>query len=240
MLPITAALEPEVDISFLEPYDSALEQEMLSCVEYGKVELLKSILDGQGFRSGQVPDVAPDTLRAFKNIFIFSVGVASRAAIKGGLSYDAVTAVSDYYLRRVERINTYITIHQLFNQMFLDFARKTARCRLGEDSTPLVRRIRGETLSHLNDSISAANIADRLGFSLSYLCRYFKAETGKTISAYINEVKITESKRLLETTEASIADIAEELAFTSQSYFQRVFKKVTGLTPAAYRNSVRS
>jgi AraC-like DNA-binding protein len=221
----------------MEPYNNAVEQELLSCVEYGKVDLLKSILDKMSPHSEPVPEVAPDTVRVFKNIFIFSAGIASRATVKGSLSYDVATAVADYYLKHVERLDRYIAIHRLFNQMLLDFTRKTARARSGEASTMLVRRIRGEALSHLNDSISTANIAQRLGLSRSYLCRHFKGETGKTISAYINEVKITESKRLLETTETSIADIAEELAFSSQAYFQRVFKRVTGLSPAAYRNS---
>jgi len=54
---------------------------------------------------------------------------------------------------------------------------------------------------------------------------------------YVNKLKINEAKFLLTTSNESIINIAEILAFSSHNYFYEVFKKVTGSTPAIYRHS---
>jgi AraC-like DNA-binding protein len=51
----------------------------------------------------------------------------------------------------------------------------------------------------------------------------------------VNEVKVDEAKRLLESTELSITDISERLDYSSQNYFQTIFKDITGMTPRTYR-----
>jgi AraC-like DNA-binding protein len=69
----------------------------------------------------------------------------------------------------------------------------------------------------------------------SYLCRHFREETGKTITEYINEVKVDECKQLLITTGMPLSQISEQLGFSSQNYFHTVFKKQTGMTPYEFR-----
>lgn len=73
---------------------------------------------------------------------------------------------------------------------------------------------------------------------LSYLCRHFKENTGKTITACIHEIKIKESKRLIRTTNLTLAQIAMQMGYSSQNYFHTVFKKFTGVTPKAYAADV--
>ena len=58
-----------------------------------------------------------------------------------------------------------------------------------------------------------------------------------TISAYVQQEKVREAKRLLKGSSYSIVEISEALAFSSQSYFCAVFKKITGMTPESYRSS---
>ena len=69
---------------------------------------------------------------------------------------------------------------------------------------------------------------------LSYLGREFKKSTGKTITLYIQEQKIAEARRQLETTNLPLSQIAMQLNFSSQNYFHHVFKKITGVTPNQY------
>jgi AraC-like DNA-binding protein len=72
----------------------------------------------------------------------------------------------------------------------------------------------------------------------SYLCNHFKKETGKTITEYINELKVRESKRLLKNSKLSLIEISTRLGFSSQSYFHIVFKKHTGITPQEFRKTI--
>ena len=119
----------------------------------------------------------------------------------------------------------------------MDFAQRTARIRGLGSTAPLARRINRVIMSHIYEKITPTDISNILGMNCSYLCRHFKQQTGKTISAYVNEIKINEAKSLLESTELSIVDISERLGYSSQNYFQTIFKEVSGMTPWAYRNA---
>lgn len=230
--------EQQAKSGFAEHFSDDLEKQLVSCIEYGKPELLETIFSGFTSEDGGVPMVAPNVVRSYKNIMLFSLGVASRAALKGGLDYDTITAMSTYYLKQIELLDQQPEIFKLFKQMFFDFARKTARARLSLTHTAVVKNISKIALGRIYEKTTPTMIAKSLGMNVSYLCTHFKRETGKTISEYINEIKVTECKRLLETTELPIIQISEQLGYSSQNYLITVFKKITGTTPMEYRKSV--
>ena len=62
-----------------------------------------------------------------------------------------------------------------------------------------------------------------------------KKRSGKPPSEWITERTIVLIKFLLDNTDKSIQEIANELNFPNQSFFTRYFKSNTGLTPTAYR-----
>lgn len=63
----------------------------------------------------------------------------------------------------------------------------------------------------------------------------FKKITGKTITEFVIDKRISVSKKILEFTNISIEELSEKCGFSSQSYFTRTFKKKTGLSPTQYR-----
>ena len=54
-------------------------------------------------------------------------------------------------------------------------------------------------------------------------------------SDYIRELKISEAKKLLITTEKSVSSVACEVGYDDDNYFIRIFKKMTGFTPSKFR-----
>lgn len=52
-----------------------------------------------------------------------------------------------------------------------------------------------------------------------------------TIAAYIEKKRIEAAKNMLDFSEYTYSQIANILAFSSQSHFSRVFKKNTGYSP---------
>jgi len=82
----------------------------------------------------------------------------------------------------------------------------------------------------LNEMASLCNV------SISYFSRLFKKATGKHFASYINEKRITEARKLLESTDLSITNIAIDLGFEDSGYFSKVFRKVVGITPSEFRN----
>jgi hypothetical protein len=67
-----------------EHVSDSMEKQLLSCVEYGRTDELERIFEEWGGRASQTPKVAPNPVRAIKNIFIAATGIVSRAALHGG------------------------------------------------------------------------------------------------------------------------------------------------------------
>lgn len=65
--------------------------------------------------------------------------------------------------------------------------------------------------------------------------RRFKAATGVTLIDYLQDVRIEEAKRLLETTKLAAEEISVEVGYQDASFFRRLFSRRTGLTPSGYR-----
>ena len=87
------------------------------------------------------------------------------------------------------------------------------------------------------ESINLMMLCDHLGLNACYFCVLFKNQTGMTFSQYLNKLRITESKKLLETTTDSIIDVSLAVGFNNHNHFSATFKKLTGVTPSAYRET---
>lgn len=66
-------------------------------------------------------------------------------------------------------------------------------------------------------------------------CRFFKANTGKTLVEYLHELRIGEACRLLLETDKTVSEIAFECGFNNLSNFNRRFRELKHLTPREYR-----
>ena len=74
-------------------------------------------------------------------------------------------------------------------------------------------------------------------YSQTTLSREFKKYVGKTLIAYINDLKLNYACNQLKHTDLSILSIASSLGFDSLSHFSHLFKKKYGITPLQYRKN---
>lgn len=88
---------------------------------------------------------------------------------------------------------------------------------------------------HFMESLSLATLASRFHLSEKYLSRYFKEHFHISFIQYLNHLRLTHAKKLLEISELSITEIALSCGFSSDSYFIRIFKKTYGISPLKYR-----
>ena len=79
------------------------------------------------------------------------------------------------------------------------------------------------------------DVAASVHLSTSAFCRYFKRQTKKTFSQFVNQVRITHATSLLQDKNKSIADVCYECGFNNLSYFNRQFKNFTNKSPLEYR-----
>ena len=80
--------------------------------------------------------------------------------------------------------------------------------------------------------------AERLHITTIHLSRIVRQVTGRTVIDYINNMLLMEASWLLQTTNLSIAAIAESLHFSDQSSFGRFFTRMRGISPKAYRMEI--
>lgn len=89
--------------------------------------------------------------------------------------------------------------------------------------------------THYDQALTLTDIAKQFYISKDYLSKLFKKTTGLNVVEYINSIRLTEAKKLLETTNRRISLIGEDVGFGTTTHFSRVFKGGTGLSPQQYR-----
>jgi len=87
---------------------------------------------------------------------------------------------------------------------------------------------------HLQIAPSLSDMGSLVGLSPSHFARKFSLSTGLSLHRFINRRRILRSLEMLKT-DSSLASVALDLGFSSQSHFTRLFGDLTGMSPAKYR-----
>lgn len=90
---------------------------------------------------------------------------------------------------------------------------------------------------HYTEKLSLYDLSEQFHLSEKYISRYFKEHFQLPFSTYVNHLRLTCAKRLLETTDLPVTEIALRSGFPNVSYFIRTFKSSYGISPLKYRKS---
>lgn len=105
--------------------------------------------------------------------------------------------------------------------------------------TPDRNGLENEMKDFLNTQITQkfdlSVLCKQISKSESQVIRTFKKAYGITPYAYVLNKKIDLAKKLLESTNLTIKQVADKLCFTDEYYFSNIFKKKTGVSPLSYR-----
>lgn len=104
-----------------------------------------------------------------------------------------------------------------------------------KEENELIVRMKEYIRENLEEGITRDHIAEQVHFSNDYTSRFFKKETGVSLSEYIIIQKIERAKELIVEGNESIGEIAVRLGYNSFSYFSEVFKRFTGDSPSDYK-----
>lgn len=72
-------------------------------------------------------------------------------------------------------------------------------------------------------------------YSLQYISRRFKEETGLTTLEYLQKIRIEKACALLAGSKHTIREVAHQTGYDDIKFFNRVFRKLVGMTPSEYR-----
>ncbi|GAA5089667.1 AraC family transcriptional regulator [Nocardia iowensis] len=91
--------------------------------------------------------------------------------------------------------------------------------------------------SALGARITVSDLAERAGVSQRTLIRRFNEQVRMTPNEWLQTVRVRKSQELLEQTDATMENIADQAGFASVAALRKAFRKTTGVTPQSYRKA---
>ncbi len=104
----------------------------------------------------------------------------------------------------------------------------------------VIKKIIKYIKENYNKIIKLSDIAKNFGYNADYLSQIFKKYTGKSFATYLTEIRINEAKKLMDSEENKIKDIALKVGYSNEMYFSTAFKKCTGVSPTEYKHSLKN
>lgn len=83
--------------------------------------------------------------------------------------------------------------------------------------------------------IFSRDIENMLGYSYDYLNATFKRVTGFSIMSYLDSIRITRAKELMDTTTLNLYEIASLVGIKDPHYFSKKYKNLEGISPSSYK-----
>lgn len=90
----------------------------------------------------------------------------------------------------------------------------------------------------LRRPLSLSDIAKRAHMSTRTLSRRFREQTGMTPLSWLLHARVRRAQALLESTRATVEEVAAQVGFESAATFRGNFQRVVGVNPTAYRRAM--
>lgn len=221
--------EQKATPSFL--YFNQKEKELLAKVRTGNVKEVKALLNeiiGYTLFSegGKIESVR---IRAVELTTLLS-----RVAVDGGARADSIYELNNQFLvqlykdQEIEELCLHLqdVLEGFMGAMFYE----------KDKGNPYIRKALRYIADHYSEHLTLERVAEEVQLSSSYFSTLFRQIVGTSFREYLCKIRVEESKRLLLSTDYSLADIAISMGFPDQSYFCKVFKQLVGITPGKFRN----
>ena len=215
------------------------EQALLQKVRDGDIGYYNAFRNSSLLSTG-VPVQGKDPLRQMKTSLLVFTTLVTRAAMEGGLSPEIAYSLGDSYLQSIEDSNDSGALGAIAQTMYHDFIYRVHHVKANPNYSPAVQKCCDYIELSVDRKIRTADLAALVGYAEYYLTDKFKKETGQSISSYIRRKKIDRAKVLLTTSDDSVREIAEALAFSTANFFIKSFRDIEGITPAQYRKRYHS
>lgn len=101
--------------------------------------------------------------------------------------------------------------------------------------TPAIAEVQRWLPDHLAEDLTVDRLAARAAMSPRTFARTFRAETGTTPAAHVEELRVEAARRLLETTDLTVGAVAGRVGLKHAETLHRAFARRLGTTPARYR-----
>lgn len=125
-------------------------------------------------------------------------------------------------------------LHEMIEQV-MDVA--CPQWRSEAEQVQLIRQIHDYMLAHMDRRITIDELTHLYPINPTTLKEVFKDVYGTSVAAHLKEHRLEKAAQLLRETELSVADVARQVGYESQSKFTAAFKEQYGQLPKEYRRA---
>lgn len=100
-----------------------------------------------------------------------------------------------------------------------------------------VNRVIDYCLAHLDEPLTVDDMAEVAGYSRFHFSRMFAESQGMPPAAFLHDLRLKHSMRLLQTERSSIKEIATQCGFQDASNYCKAFRKAYKMSPGKFRKS---
>ena len=137
--------------------------------------------------------------------------------------------VSEYLVKPVLREQLDEVLEKMISRYF------TGRKNEGHESSDVIRTLCDYIRDHICEELSLETLARVVYLHPSYLSRYFRETTGRTLSSFITDCKMEKAAELLSAGNAKVNEVMKQLGYQKSQYFSSLFKEKFGVTPNDFR-----
>lgn len=206
------------------------EKELLARVRTGNVQEIKGLLNEL---IGYVLFSEGGKLETMRIRAIELTTLLSRVAMDGGANADSVYELNGKFLTLMYQEQDLDDLCMLLQDVAESFM--SAMFYEKDKGNPYIRKALRFIADNYYEHLELSTVADCVQLSPSYFSTLFRQVVGVNFREHLCRVRVEESKRLLLSTDYSLADIAVSVGFPDQSYYCKMFKRIVGLSPGKYR-----
>lgn len=141
--------------------------------------------------------------------------------------YDSISGVNP-----PSELNISLDIYKIFAELLNPQSIKSKGESNYEDS---IQDVKNYIAENLNEKLTVQRLADESHMSTSHFSRVFKQQTGFSPYDYVLITRLNKAKYLLQKTDMTVASIAYETGFNSESNFICFFTDNEGISPGKFR-----
>lgn len=191
-------------------------------------------------------DIVPDSILA-RNVMQPVRELFERAQVGVSFGMKAIMTVYERINQLVKSEPSFYSVQTLFS-IINDLATSgdfhvLASSHYSHAEVPVtsrrVQKLKDYIDAHYQEEIRIEYLSDMVGMTPNALSRFFKQRTNRSISNYINEVRLGHATNMLADSTMTIAEIAYSCGFNTISNFNRIFKNIKNITPKEFRDSYK-
>jgi AraC family transcriptional regulator len=163
----------------------------------------------------------------FTDPLLYHLGVELSNELRSGNPHGALYT---------ESLTNTLTLYLLRHYSTGRVVRNLSRSRL---TAAQLRMVDEYIHAHLDQKFSVADLATCLHLSVSHFEYLFRATTHRPPYRYVLERRLERARLLLAHSRLSVAEVAHQCGFSSQSHFTAQFTRQIGISPARFARDAR-